>query len=126
MNFNKKYLSKIKNNLSNDFDKKISKIAVESEARMNEVKDLDLLFDNNEVVNAGFWGRTCSRLSTKNKSLQQENQRLREALEEINKVKLYNMPVIQGYGEKNYLKWYDLEHSAALNMQSLAQQALGE
>ena len=60
------------------------------------------------------------------RNLTAENKRLREALEKINKVKLYNMPVIQGYGEKNYLKWYDLEHSAGLNMQSLAQQALGE
>ena len=50
---------------------------------MSEEKDLDLLFDNNEVATAGFWGRACSRLSNKNTKLELENKRLREALEKI-------------------------------------------
>ena len=57
---------------------------------MSEEKDLDLLFDNNEVANAGFWGRACSRLGTKNNHLEQENKRLREALEKISKKKEIN------------------------------------
>src|SRR5574344_788625 len=57
-------------------------------------------------------------------NLTQQNKQMREALDKISKVKLYNMPVKMGEGEKNYLKWYDLEHNAGLNMQDIAQQAL--
>lgn len=111
---------------------KVAELAVELQTAKEENKELETAIELhlnriNELEN-----KNCSecyndrhdKLADKVDDLTQRNKQLREALEEIVKVKLYNMPVNIGDGEKNYLKWYDLEHNAGLEMQNLAQQAL--
>lgn len=51
-----------------------------------EIKDIMDALENNEFKNDGFWGRACSRLSQQLQTAKEENEKLKERNEHLEKV----------------------------------------